>query len=446
MDQEEDLLDEMPSQGFYSSVEELGRKYKYKNKLSDKDFKLLCNQLKFADIIQINKIWVDHLDLVAPVLEKSMLNEIQLKDVNLSNALIGTISKILAKNSTIFHLRVEDIELVPNFVDSLKSCSVQFLQFVNSPFNLNLTLPKTLATIALEKIKLTVNECKSIGKILGEHKTLSSVILIENNLHSDHICVLIDGIKVSQSIKLLEIQENHVGSKGLKAIGEYLTLTTKLERLKITEFDSEKDGLFHLSSGLKSNNSLTVLSLSTSNQDKTDASWIFKSLRFNCVLQTLSVSFNDAFETKELDQEILAMIQRNKSLHSFNISDFENHSKMIRLIKENLDYNSYLTDISLDHQPDEELEEILDRNINLQTEQAKQFLVCCRSVALLSLPHELKRHVFEMLCKTCLIPISSIDPLADTFLNVKSIGYFDLSMWFSEHALSSQCCTFLSSK
>ncbi|KAJ3322554.1 hypothetical protein HDV06_002931 [Boothiomyces sp. JEL0866] len=387
MDEEEDLFDEMPSQGFYTSVEELGIKYKYKKELSDKDYKILANQLKFADIIQINKLWIDYLDLVSAVLEKSVLSEIQLKDIKVTSGIMNTISKILNNNPTIFHLRFE-----------------------------------------------------------GEHKTLSNVILIENSLNSDHICALIEGIKVSQSIKMLEIQENFVGAKGLKAIAEYLSLTTKLERLQIAEFDSEKDGLFQLSKGLKSNYSLTVLSLSTSNQDKKDASWIFKALRYNCVLQTLSVSFNDAFETKELDKEILALIRKNRGLHSFNISDFENHSKMIKAIKENLGYNSYLTDISLDHQADEELEELLDKNIMNQTEQAKKFLVCCRTVVLLPLPHELKRHVFDMLCKACLIPFASISPLADTFLDKQSIGFFDSTMWFSEHALSSQCYSYLSSK
>lgn len=107
MDEDEDLLDEMPSQGFYTSVEELGIKYKNKKELSDKDFNILANQLKFADIVQVNKLWIDYLDLVSTVLEKSVLSEIQIKDVKLSPAIMNTITKILNNNTTIFHLRFE---------------------------------------------------------------------------------------------------------------------------------------------------------------------------------------------------------------------------------------------------------------------------------------------------------------------------------------------------
>ncbi|KAJ3252294.1 hypothetical protein HK103_001639 [Boothiomyces macroporosus] len=446
MDEDEDLFDEMPSQGFYTSVEELGIKYKNKKELSDKDFNILANQLKFADIIQVNKLWVDYLDLVSTVLEKSVLSEIQIKDVKLSPAIMNTITKILNNNTTIFHLRFEDIVVPESSGDSIKASSVQYVEFVNTPINHNLALPKALATISFQKIKLSIGDCKRIGKLLGEHKTLASVVLIDNGMGSEHVCAFIDGLQRSKSIKMLDIQENFVGAKGLKAIGDYLSTTTKLVSLEIAEFDPEKDGLFHLSNGLKSNTSLTVLSLTTANQNKTDAAWIFKSLRYNCVLQSLSVSFNDAFETKELDQEVLTMIRKNRGLHSFNISEFEQHGPMIKSIKENLAYNSYLTDISLDHQADEELEELLDKNIANQTENAKKFLVCCRSVVLLPLPHELKRHVFEMLCKTCFIPFASISTLADTFLDENSVGIFDPTMWFSEHALSSQCYSYLYAK
>lgn len=190
------------------------------------------------------------------------------KEVDITQADIEIIGKILEKNKTAdnFNLFLGNLEL--NNVDSIgKALKTNNTLKVLWLDHNNITDVQSMGeglekNNTLKELKLSANkikDIKSIGKALESNKALTYLDLSYNNITDvESIC---KGLVINKALTELNLKGNEIGDEGAKAIGEALEVNTSLTEISIQNNNIGNEGGKAIGKALKTNIALTKLNL-----------------------------------------------------------------------------------------------------------------------------------------------------------------------------------------
>ena len=96
-------------------------------------------------------------------------------------------------------------------------------------------------------------------------QSISELYLRDCGLTGDSIVKFMDGIKQSKYLQILDISHNNLGLTGCEALGEALSVNSKLRQLILSECDTGPIGMTSIVKGISLNVSLETLFLNDNN-------------------------------------------------------------------------------------------------------------------------------------------------------------------------------------
>ena len=101
-----------------------------------------------------------------------------------------------------------------------------------------------------------------MGLCLREDPPLKSFTLKQNGVSGEGLFTILDRMKMSNTLCLLDLSSNPLDSRGARAIGNFLTKTHTLERLVLDDMTQFNDSsVREIAAGIAKNASLKALSL-----------------------------------------------------------------------------------------------------------------------------------------------------------------------------------------
>ncbi|KAJ3324152.1 hypothetical protein HDV06_000693 [Boothiomyces sp. JEL0866] len=289
----------------------------------------------------------------------------------------------------------------------------------------------TLKELCLVGCDLTDEIAPDIKALLMESNTLEDLDLSNNKFGSLTVKSVAEACLATQRIKKLDLSSNFIDEDGVVSIGNLLSRTRSIKELKLDHYDITGRGMDVFARGLSQNSTLLFLSLEVLHCDINAIKILLKGISRNMHLKELVLNRKEDYDGTMYCKAIGKMLEKNRGLKTLVI--FRQAQENEQYILKGLQTNFYLLEL-----PGFEcFTPFRQRNIGVQTSQAKQVLIASRLLQLLPLPNEIIELIFMWKCSEGLFHPSDHVKLVN-LLNVNSIGVFDLKIQFSVESFLNQ--------
>lgn len=203
--------------------------------------------------------------------------------------------------------------------------------------NLNLIVAYTTAQIvssskllSITTIINTITPSIISGITIGvrsKDSLLSSISLPRSNIDSVSLVVLLEGIKYSKTLRLLDIESNKIGDRGAIILSNLLLSNNTLVSLNISNNSIQQEGICQIFNILHSNTTLQALYIGANNLTENGGSLVREAIAHTVSLTHLSIySLTSSISVME---DVMCGISRNSSLEYLDISLNPNSKKLI---------------------------------------------------------------------------------------------------------------------
>ena len=118
--------------------------------------------------------------------------------------------------------------------------------------------------------------------------------LIIRSCGGDQHCIekLAEALKVNKTLAVLDMKQNHFGTKGAEYLGDALLLNPKLRQLNISECDIDHEGMQRIARGLMGNDAIEILSMADNNIGDAGAEHLCALLKVTKRIRNLDIAEN----------------------------------------------------------------------------------------------------------------------------------------------------------
>lgn len=158
---------------------------------------------------------------------------------------------------------------------------------------INMSKISRLKKLNLSRNYLDVRGFTILGHLLiNGPQTIDTLII--RSCGGDQFCIekLADALKVNKSLAVLDMKQNHFGTKGAEYMGDALLLNPKLRQLNISECDIDYEGMQHIARGLMGNDAIEILSMADNNIGDAGAEFVCAVLKVTKRIRNLDLAEN----------------------------------------------------------------------------------------------------------------------------------------------------------
>ncbi|XP_063413201.1 leucine-rich repeat-containing protein 74B-like isoform X1 [Mytilus trossulus] len=279
--------------------------------------------------------------IATTLVNNSKITELDLSENDLGSKGMHHIAEALRENVFITHVKLSRVGMDPTGVKYLQEC---------------LKCNKTLTHLDLSTNHLNANSAVYIAKLIQENDFIVELVLKENDLDDEAGCKMAKSISSNLTLRHLDLSWNHLrgrgasevvkaicenvelidvnlswnglGEEGSIAFGKYFMKNHTLRKLDLTNTRINFTHLGHILKGLKLNDTLETVKL-TSNPFTTDgAIAILKCLE----LSSTSVLKNLHLEDTPVDDEFLDAYEELQNIRDIHVYHKEPNKKKITSI------------------------------------------------------------------------------------------------------------------
>jgi Ran GTPase-activating protein (RanGAP) involved in mRNA processing and transport len=252
------------------------------------------------------------------------IRKLQLRDLRNARE-ICTFFKLLQQNTVVEELSLRhcDIcprgaEIVSNFFEQhprLQEIRITDCNFLEN--SLDILCQGIKSNVTIQRLYL-VNDSINQNQIIGVAQMLSvscirELYLGENDFGDEGITIIADGVRASQSLRLLDLRSNMITSSGALALQGMIVSNQYLLSLNLSWNRLGNLGVFCLARGLQQSNCiLQKMDLDANGIDATGAKYLASMLRTNNKLKELKLAFNTL--RNEGAQHIADALEYNRTL------------------------------------------------------------------------------------------------------------------------------------
>jgi Ran GTPase-activating protein (RanGAP) involved in mRNA processing and transport len=198
----------------------------------------------------------------------------------------------------------------------------------------------------IHRNRLGTHGCKSLSLLLKQSKILAILNLSSTGVTSEGLDFLISGLDQNTYLTSLDFSGNSLGAKGVEKLSKVLS-TTEVKYLNLSFNKLGDEGADYvsvfLSFGFGQYCPVTRLALCENSISSKGASFLFKSLKNNSILESLDLSKNNL--SKGLSHEFLEFLYENASLKRLVLSSCLLHRQSLAGISEGLSRNFGLEEL-----------------------------------------------------------------------------------------------------
>lgn len=289
------------------------------------------------------------------------LEYLYLSNNNFSNVGCEALSRLLIFNSLIY-LDLSSCLGKNGFNDELR--------FLSNGLENNNTLEYLILSSNF------ITDCRFLANALKKNTTLKRLDLSDNKINDDGVLALSESLKQNNTLEYLELFKNKIGDKGAEYLGECLIYNNGLFILTL-DFNQIKN-IDKISRSLMTNKKLQLLSLAHNNIE--NVILLSESLKLNSTLLMLNLAEN--FITDIGFKHLADALKTNNTLTGLSLENMyaKNQSKYIsfysshqmgrvnlKYLTEALKYNTSLTELNLskNYLGDDEIQYLIELlNIN----------------------------------------------------------------------------------
>ncbi|CAF1402355.1 unnamed protein product, partial [Adineta ricciae] len=185
-------------------------------------------------------------------------------------------------------------------------------------------------TIDLRRQRLKDRDMEIVVDKAMKLKLCKRLLLDENQITSQGIAIITDGLKDNTTLETLNLEKNFIGDQGVQYLSNVLlTKNSTIQRLDLNENNITSTGVQYLADLLQVTRNLTWLGLHTNKIGDSGMVLLANVLAdHNRSLQVLDLCYNKSI-TDKCAQSIIDMVKNNRSLKRIHMSGC-NLSKSIR--------------------------------------------------------------------------------------------------------------------
>ncbi|KAG9064010.1 hypothetical protein KI688_004124 [Linnemannia hyalina] len=161
--------------------------------------------------------------------------------------------------------------------------------------------------------------------------------------------ILVESLKTNSTLTILSLRSNSIGDNGAQALSEALKTNSTLTALDLWGNSIEGYGAQALSEALKTNSTLTTLTLQHNSIGSNGAQALSEALKINSTLTTLDLRINSIGDSGA--QELSEALKTNSTLTTLDLGTNLIGSDGAQALSEALRTNSTLTTLNLGHNP-----------------------------------------------------------------------------------------------
>ena len=155
-----------------------------------------------------------------------------------------------------------------------------------------LKISKSLKELDISNNEITSDGAKEIATAISVNKTLEKLDLSSNEISNDGAAAIIDGLQFNISLQELNMSGNEITGEGTQKITTAIQVNNTLKQLDLSMNKISDEGENFLSDGLKNNISLLKLNISHNNITDRGIKVIAEAIKINSTLQNINISKN----------------------------------------------------------------------------------------------------------------------------------------------------------
>ncbi|KAJ3321899.1 hypothetical protein HDV06_003765 [Boothiomyces sp. JEL0866] len=267
-----------------------------------------------------------------------------------------------------------------------------------------------LKSLRLDSCDIRDENAKSIAKLI--ENGLENLDLSRNDLTEDGMKIIADAIISNPKFHSLDITRNPIGVNGMAHIQRMLE-KSMIRTLVLDGTSFNLQSMNCLARGLEKNKSLYSLCLEGCSFSHKSIPVLFRALYNHGYLCGFYFTRMGNFEYIEYLGELL---EKNKSLRQIGCPRITQNSR-IELLLSKMEKNFNVTWIGVpdaqyydDYHRYSDLNELkplvpyTKRNLTVQTDRLREFILACRSLIILDIPYDMKYFIYQRLFIYAILP------------------------------------------
>ena len=267
------------------------------------------------------------IELAAAILSNSSLKHLELQNNNLQSS-IGFVLKALNKLSTLESLVLQNNQLTEKHGESLRSvinnnASLETLFLGSNNINLGavkiagaLQNIKSLKMLDFSNINLSKEVIHKLSTAIKSSNYLELLTIGSNNLQSSAI-VILQSLSYVTTLKVLDMNNNHIGEKGGEMLAAVIKNNTRLNELYFSS-NNLQNSVIKILEALQTISNLESLDLSNNNLPEGIGIKLAAAIQSNNYLRMLSLHSNN------LQSSIVVILQALSELSTLKLLDLHN--------------------------------------------------------------------------------------------------------------------------
>ncbi|CAC5382772.1 unnamed protein product [Mytilus coruscus] len=215
--------------------------------------------------------------IATTLVNNSKITELDLSENDLGSKGMHHIAEALRENVFITHVKLSRVGIDPTGMKYLQEC---------------LKCNKTLTHLDLSTNHLNANSAVFIAKLIQENDFIVKLVLRENDLDDEAGCKMAKSISSNLTLRCLDLSWNHIRGRGASEVVKAICENVELVDVNLSWNGIGEEGSIAFGKYFMKNHTLRKLDLTNTRINFTHLGHILKGLKLNDTLETIKLTSN----------------------------------------------------------------------------------------------------------------------------------------------------------